>query len=234
MNIRPTICGKCGNWYVDIPMEDGVTCWSCDNNLHAVNRSKDSYDCHFGQASPAPSEIEIVQIEDQLNRAVALAQTAVDRPNVDTLTQAETAFAQAEMAISTQLPETIRWAAVKEMPGLSGAPPSQRYKNIEALEEMVGDNRRPQTDLIEVRRAMKTVAEVASTFPARMSELRVLIGSARVVVSTPAPAQVATPLAATPQRRRRTPAEMVEVRRKKEKRASRKAERELAGQTAGS
>lgn len=188
--MRPYLCLNCKNWYIPLQMEEGDTCRSCELGLHAVPERTGVVDCHFGEATPTPSEIEMVEIDTRVARALMIAQDAVKKHSIGSLRDAEEALVEVEALVNQRIPEVIRWSAVKEMPGLVGEDPSMRFKSIEAIEELVSNNRRPRTDLELVRRSMKTCAEINSGIPTQLVEIRTTMNEARSKTTTPAPEKV--------------------------------------------
>ena len=186
--MRPYQCQNCKNWYMPLQLDEGVVCISCARGLHAIPETGNHpgvVDCHFGETTPHPSEIRMVEIDAQVSRAVLLAQDAVRLHNIASLRQAEDALAEVEQIVTQQVPEVLTWASVKEMPGLVGENPSMRFKNLDALQELVSNNRRPVTDIEEIRRSIKTCAEINSGIPSQVAEIRTTLAEARSLTTTP-------------------------------------------------
>lgn len=196
MSDRVFQCPKCNNWYVPVPVKDGAFCFACDGGQHAPHQRTGVVDCHFGHESATAAEIRMAGIVERVSAAVKAIGTsasgmaaAPDRASVTALlTKAETVFAQAEKAM-TDVPETLRWAGVLEMPGMSGEAPTTRFKSIETVEELVRNNRRPPEDLAMLRRSVRTCNALADDLPGLMAEARVAIGQARHAAQAWAPQQ---------------------------------------------
>jgi len=141
--------------------------------------------------------------------AVERIQGAKDISSVKAImSELEQSFAKAELA-QAEMPEILRWSTVMELPGMVGSPRAARFKTIEAIEELVGDNRRPPEDLAMLQRSGKVCAEIAAEIPALLSEARISLGQARQMAETwvaPTVNPTAKPKAPTKRRRTRQPA----------------------------
>jgi hypothetical protein len=192
---RPFLCGKCGNWYTPVPVPEGESCRSCDWELHARDTVTDVFDCHFGHQSATLSEVDIMHLQNRVGEVSTNAQAVLDaiekgstlRIVTETLKTAETEFAKAELGITNDIPEIIRWAGIKELPGMAGEAPTHRFKSMEAIELLVADKRRPHSDLEELQRSVKVCNAVASEIPGAMSDARMLLSLARRAAETYAP-----------------------------------------------
>ncbi len=185
---RPFLCGKCGNWYTPLNLGPDNACGDCAEDLHARHPKTNEIDCHYGHISAHPSEIKVmgflakVQLSVRTNGAALEGiKAAMEQEKVVAyLTRVETAFAEAER-VAVNLPETLRWAGVMEMPGMKGEESTKRFKSIEALEEMVKNNRRPPEDLAELRRSVKVCEEIAAEIPPLLAEARMGVAQVRQV-----------------------------------------------------
>ena len=186
MNTRPYLCGKCGNWYSPHPPMDGSPCRFCVTGTHTPHIKTGVVDCHFGEKSSHPSErrmAEIVTRVETINTSLSKASAGILQASVmgevtDIMTLAERDFAAAEK-MEKEIPEILRWAGVMELPGLVDADANQRFKNIDAMQELVKQKRRPPEDLEELVRSTKLVTMMADEVPSLMASIRIAIGQVR-------------------------------------------------------
>jgi len=207
---RPFLCGKCGNWYIPVPPKENEpqSCYSCDEGIHFASPGK-NIDCHFGQQSATPSEIRMAGVIETCKKAVTLADSAVEKIGTAKdlasvkalLATAERAFSDAEKA-QKEVANIQEWAGVMEMPGEKGSDPKVRFKSIEAIEELVKTNRRPQTDLTMLRRSIKVCKEMSDEVPELVTGARVSVGQARHLAIAWTPA--ATPVTSDTTRSKRS------------------------------
>jgi len=185
MSNRPFKCGNCGNWYIAAPVPDGMMCRICAEGKHAVG-AKGQMDCHWGQVSPTPSEVKMMELLALCKTAQAAtvnvlgsiqSSTGIDGVQA-VMARGEQSFAKAELA-HAGMPEILRWASVMELPGMGDAPSAARFKNIDAIRELVGSNRRPPEDLAMLERSEKVCREIAAEIPGLLSEARITLGQAR-------------------------------------------------------
>ena len=176
-------CPNCFNWYIQLSIAEGEACQACAEGRHAQPTRGREVDCHWGHGTPTHSEIKMTELEAEIVSAVVLAHDASKDPTKVRLGKAEVVFAKVEMAVNADMPQVLSWAGVMEMPGMQGEVSSARFKNIEAMEELVRDSRRPTEDLDVLRRSVKNCDEIASRIPEMMAELRIAIGEARDGVS---------------------------------------------------
>ena len=199
MNNRPFKCGKCGNWYIAVPMPDDTMCRICAEGKHAVGVNG-QIDCHWGQTSPTPSEIKMVVLLDscrsvsqEAQNALGAIQSSKAMDDVKAImSRLEQSFAKAELA-QAEMPEILRWAVVMELPGMKDAHQEARFKSIEALRAM--GNRRPPEDIQMLERSDKVCREIAAEIPGILSEARMNLAQVRRAAEawTPAPADVPMP-----------------------------------------
>lgn len=186
MSNRPYKCGNCGNWYIKLPMPDDVMCRMCNEGTHAPHPKTGIVDCHWGQTSPTPSEIKMVELLNLCQSAVQEEVAAVARiqrsKDMDgiraVVSQVEQVFSRAELAHST-MPEILRWAVVLELPGMAGASQAARFKHIDAVRDLVATNRRPPEDLAMLERSERVCREIADEVPVVLSEARMALNQAR-------------------------------------------------------
>ena len=180
------MCSKCGNWYRPIPLPEGAACVACVMGDHQPHVKTGAVDCHFGHDSATPSEVRMAKLVADTAKAPKSIMAALDAIKgapareavVNALSQAEGVFAQTERA-QMALPNILQWATVFEMPGLKGEAGSARFKSLEAIEELVANNRRPPSDLARLRLSGSMCEAMASELPGLMAEARVAIGQVR-------------------------------------------------------
>lgn len=188
MSDRPFKCSKCGNWYTPVPVEDGQFCRACDMGTHAAHVKTGVIDCHFGHDTATRYEVKMATILEEAGRIGAVLREAQDvirsakakEQTVQALLLAEQAFAVFERAQSG-VGETLQWAGVTELPGMTGEPGTARYKSIEALESLIANNRRPPSDMVRARRSLRICHEIADQLASLVAEARVGIGQVRQV-----------------------------------------------------
>jgi hypothetical protein len=155
---KPFQCDKCKNWYTPITLSENTFCMLCAEGTHAEDPTTGVIDCHFGQFTATLSERNVATAH---NKAIA----ARDNPGDAEL------LAQAEAEI-LNLPEYMEWAGVMEMPGMKGERRDRRFKSIDALVELVDGNRRPESDLLVLKRSVKNCKEMAAEIPGILAEAR--------------------------------------------------------------
>lgn len=224
MDYMPFKCLKCGNWYTPVPMPEDMMCKVCADGAHAVNPKTGAYDCHWGHVTATSSEVRIATLWHQAQETTRVLQEVAARiagaktldAVVATLGSAEGVFATLERGMAA-VPEILRWAGVKEMPGLKDAEGSRRFKSLDALEDLVKDNRRPQSDLAELKRSIKTCNILADELTGMVAAARVALSQVRraaeswrepevLVVAEPVAAPAAIAAKPKAQRRHRSPA----------------------------
>jgi len=94
--------------------------------------------------------------------------------NSQSLIEAEVALSDAER-IERDVPEALSWSDVFELPGLRGASPSARFKNYDAMQDLVFNKRRPESDLVLLQRSRRLCEEMAQDVPVLMAEARTAI-----------------------------------------------------------
>lgn len=204
MEYMPFKCGQCGNWYTPVPMPEDLMCLKCAEGKHAVNAKKGTYDCHWGHTTATTSEVQMAELRQRVQSVYELVgqtATALDRAeDFDTVTAAlthmEQSFAQLEKVLGG-MPEILRWAGVKTMPGLKGSPNNRRFLGLEAVENLVGDNRRPQTDVDDLKRSIKTCAGIAGSITDMVATVRVAVSRVRRQAETCTPPVTQTARAET-------------------------------------
>lgn len=201
MSERPFRCSKCGNWYTPVPPAEGVVCFMCDSGSHAPHQKTGVIDCHFGHKSATPSEVKMAELLALCERAQRQAQGAESRimgshtrkQADDIVAEAEKVFAQAELA-QGDMANIITWASVMELPGMKGERATARFKNIDAIEDLVANNRRPPEDLQTLRRSDKICREMAVEVAGVMADARIALGRMRATSWTePEPKREARP-----------------------------------------
>jgi len=186
MSERPFQCVQCHNWYIAVPMEADTFCVECDQKKHAIHPSKGTYDCHWGHMSAVRSEIDmalllnqIAEVEFRAGLDLTAIQEARTKEEVTSiLTNLEQALAKMERD-AKNAPNIVTWAAVKELPGTQGESPKVRFKHIDAIADLVANNRRPQTDMEELRRAMTVCAAMAEDAVAAQVQARMAANEVR-------------------------------------------------------
>jgi len=180
MENKPFKCPQCLNWFTPVPMPEDMMCATCADGKHAVNKVG-LIDCHWGHVSATPSEIRMAVLWNTAKTVAekdglggAKSESAVTAILADM--ERDVALLERGMA---DIPEIIRWSSVKEMPGMKDAFGSRRFKTLEALEELVEEKRRPQTDVDEVRRSMKTCSLLADEIPEMVAAARMALGQMR-------------------------------------------------------
>ena len=179
-------CGQCGNWYTPVPMPEDMMCATCAEGKHALHPKKGTYDCHWGHLTATNSEVKMAELRQQVvntQGAVSQAVAAIGRAETQevvtsALTTMEQQFAQLERALGG-MPEILRWAGVKTMPGLKGSPNNRRFLALDAVEHLVEQNRRPPTDVVELKRSVKTCTGIADEITGMVAGLRVSLSQAR-------------------------------------------------------
>lgn len=170
MSNRPFECENCRNWYIQVSEEGG--CIACLDGKHALHQRTGVIDCHFGQESVHPSERRMAEIHNAIAAALLTARSSGD------LIAAENALAEAERA-ERAIPDVLTWAGVLELPGMAGESRTVRFKSMDAIQELVNNNRRPPEDLKLLQRATTVCREMADEIPTLMAQLRMAIGEAR-------------------------------------------------------
>jgi hypothetical protein len=203
---------KCGNWYTPLPKEPDDACIHCIEGKHAVHPKTGVVDCHFMEMTTTPSERSLQELSLELTEArrtvealpEGIQATRTQAGVTSAMMQAEHLLARVEQRMQ-DVPRMLTWAGVKEMPGLRDGAPSQRFKNIDGISELVKQYRRAPSDMEEMTRSMKVCNEIASEFPGLMAEIRIGVNQVRRAVDHwVAPAITAAPekaRAATAKRR---------------------------------
>lgn len=182
---RPFKCPNCGNWYTPIPEFKGQ-CRGCVMGLHSPHIRTGIIDCHSGQESSTYSEIKMTETLETIRAARNGAQAMVrairealaDDQVSELALQAEKVFSGAEKTHGG-VPDFLRWAGVFELPGQSDQPGATRYKDMGAMEELVGMNRRPPEDVATLKRSVTICGEIAEEIASAVAEARVAIGEVR-------------------------------------------------------
>lgn len=203
---RPFCCANCGNWYTPIPnFED--ECLACVTKSHTPHHKTGIVDCHFGQRSATYSERRMAELLAQVTAARDSTQRDAAKANLrsETLLNAEERFSRVER-VMRELPEIILWAGVMEMPGMAGEPATARYKDMTALEDLVSNSRRPQSDLDVLKRSVSVCKGIEIEVGQIMAELRVAMTELRRHAASPTAERQVAPKAKgkkywTPERR---------------------------------
>ena len=190
----------------------------CANKSHAPHLTTGVVDCHFGQESSTQSEIVMAEVCETLGRARDLVKKALAEISLArSIPQVVTCSAEAERAISmaetayARVPDALTWAGVTELPGMAGESNQKRYKSIEALTELVRNNRRPPTDLATAQRSLLLCGEMAKEAHGLIGEVRSAATEIKVTVNNwrapePTPEQPQMPAqVVAPVSRDRTP-----------------------------
>lgn len=185
MEHMPFKCGQCGNWFTPVPMPEDMMCRVCAEGKHSVNKAG-TYDCHWGHVTATPSEIKMATLFQQAESTRARIEQAgrdIERAKVhvavtSALNDAEQSFAQLERGMGA-LSEILRWAGVKEMPGLRGEANEDRFKSLSAIEDMVRNGRRPRSDVDELQRSIKACNGMADELAGAMASVRVVLAGVR-------------------------------------------------------
>jgi hypothetical protein len=105
--------------------------------------------------------------------------------NSQSLVEAEVALSDAER-IERDVPEALTWSDVFELPGLRGANPSARFKSYDAMQDLVYNKRRPESDLTVLERSRRLCEEMAQDVPILMAEARTaMIGMRNPDIKSP-------------------------------------------------
>ncbi len=168
MSERPFQCSKCGNWKTPLPLDADDECPDCVSESHAVHPRTGTYDCHYRHSTATHSEQRMAKNLISLEFAVQTIK------NSQSLIEAEVALSDAER-IERDVPEALAWSDVFELPGLRGASPSARFKNYDAMQDLVFNKRRPESDLVLLQRSRRLCEEMAQDVPVLMAEARTAI-----------------------------------------------------------
>ena len=165
MSERPFQCSKCGNWKTPLPLDADDECPDCVMESHAVHPRTGTYDCHYRHSTATHSEKRMAKNLINLEFAVQTIK------NSQSLVEAEVALSDAER-IERDVPEALTWSDVFELPGLRGANPSARFKSYNAMQDLVYNKRRPESDLTVLERSRRLCEEMAQDVPILMAEAR--------------------------------------------------------------
>lgn len=175
----PYQCSKCANWYVAIPVGPDDFCIQCDRGTHAAHPKTGVIDCHFGEKSPQPSEIGMATLLLTLEATKSKMESSrVGIEKAGSLDVVKKLLSASEGLIlmvdreQAKVPDLIRWAGVFEMPGMAGSAPTARFKSTDVLEDMVMKNRRPQSDLDDMRRSIGNCNDMAEKVSEKIGEIR--------------------------------------------------------------